>query len=837
MFSFIFAGLFSASIYNETNQKGRLGALYDTNVITSGDPVEIEGSLTREPEQAPGGFYLFLSAENVWYKNVQMTAAGTVRLFLPVENEFQAKTFELLDIRYGSQIRAALNLKREDNFLNPGGRKQTEMLSNQSIEAVGSIKSPLLIEKIGDPHFSFPFSQIYRLRQDLISRFRSSFRAETAGIVIAALFGNRHFLDKRTAEFFREGGTFHVLVISGLHITFIGGILLLVVRLFTRNRLLQFLITGILLWSYALAVGAEIPVMRAALMFSMLLFSGLIFRRGNLPNSLALSVLILLIWRPLDLFSASFLLTVLSVASIVGIAFPLIEKMRAVGGWMPSTETPFPPYVPSWLKRFCEMLYWNEEVWRIESKRQIWKANLFKSPYLQGKLRRSFRRSAVWIVEGILVSLIVQIGLLPLLIVNFHRLSIFGFLLNLWVGALMAIESLAALIAVAAGAVSANLSFPFVKLTEFLNFTMIAAPQILVDLDIASIRIPVYSGNFALIYFVYFAPLLLLTFFVNRWDPFAVRDAERRLMRKFRIWQISAGTLALLAVLMILHPFSDPRPDGRLHVEFLDVGQGDSIFITFPNGETMLVDAGGRMNFSYENTDDGAPPEFVPDTASIGEFVVSEFLWERGYSKIDTIVATHADADHMQGLIDVAKNFSIKRAWFGRLNNEDELTGKLRSMLERRKIPVEIVSRGDNFEIGGARVEVLHPPPVDHFPVSQNDNSVVIKIKFGNRSFLLTGDIEKSAEKFLSGSADLTSDVVKAAHHGSKTSSIAEFIDRTKARFVVFPVGRSSPFGHPNKEVVERWRAANAIPLITGERGTISFSTDGVDLYSKTYEK
>ena len=127
--------------------------------------------------------------------------------------------------------------------------------------------------------------------------------------MIASLLGNRYFLDKQTAETFREGGTFHVLVISGLHITFIGGLTLLFVRFFTKKRAWQFLTAGGFSWAYSIAVGADVPVVRATVMFTILLFSQVIYRNGNLLNALGACALVLLVWRPEDLFNQSFHLT------------------------------------------------------------------------------------------------------------------------------------------------------------------------------------------------------------------------------------------------------------------------------------------------------------------------------------------------------------------------------------------------------------------------------------------------------------------------------------------------------------------------------------------------
>ena len=218
---------------------------------------------------------------------------------------------------------------------------------------------------------------------------------------------------------------------------------------------------------------------------------------------------------------------------------------------------------------------------------------------------------------------------------------------------------------------------------------------------------------------------------------------------------------------------------------------------------------------------------------------MSQFLWEKGYSKVDYILATHADTDHIQGLTDVAENFTVRAAFFGRMPFEDNDFTELFEVLQKKKINVIEVSRGDEFEIGQVKLRILFPEKDESGkPISDNNHSIVLQIIYGTKKFLFTGDIEKETEeKLLQQSAFLQTDVIKVAHHGSKTSSIPDFVSATKAEFAVIPVGRKSIFGHPHKDVVERWFSAGAKIKTTGERGTISISTDGKDLQIETFQK
>ncbi len=781
----------------------------------------------------------YIRAEKAFYKNETLEVSGSFRLFAPFLDEQISNEYKELNLRHNSKIRVAAILHHEDSFLNPGVSSRREILDQQDIDATGSLKSPLLIEKVSENNNFAPLSAVYKYRQKLIEAFRDNFNSATSGILIASLLGNKYYLDKQTAEVFREGGTFHVLVISGLHITFIGGLVLLFVRFFTKKRFWQFLLASAFLWIYALAVGAEVPVMRAALMFTILLFSQVIYRSGTLLNALGACVLILLVWRPNDLFSQSFHLTLISVTSIIAMAFPIIENLRAIGKWSPSAENPFPPNVSPLLERFCEMLYWREIVWKRNVSQQIWSANLFKSPFLKKFAEKDGQKIFRFAFEGIIVSFVVQIWLLPVLILYFHRLSFFSVILNLWVGITVAFQGFAAFFALFLAQISEHIAQPFIKLTEALNWFLLWIPRVLIENDLASTRIPVYSGNFKAVYVLYFLPLLALTFLLNNWNPFSLKSKIKD--QKSKIKNLSFAVFLAFFCLIIFHPFSAPLADGRLRVEFLDVGQGDSALITFPNGETMLIDGGGRLNFNkiYLPNDGGEEPLlFEPDSQSIGEAVVSEFLWEKGLSRIDYILTSHADADHIQGLADAANNFRVKKAFFGRTPFDDEDFLKLFAILEKRRIEPEILARGDVLNIGNVRIEILYPER-DASPeaVSDNNNSLVLRLVFGNRKFLLTGDIEKEAEKFLAENSVLEADVVKVAHHGSRTSSILEFVERAKVDYAIIPVGRKSRFGHPHAEVVERWQNSGAKVLTTGERGTVTISTDGKDLSVETFLK
>lgn len=831
--AFLCAGTFRSEVETAGIAPDRLRSIYDNGAIASGETVEVKGRVAGASEPAFAGRFVVVDAAQIEQAGDVRKVSGRIRVFVAARSAEALDDLERLRIRDGSDIRFTCELEREEKFLTPGVASRKEMLDRQGVDVACSVKSPLLLEVETAKGFRGPMEAVHDARLWLMDEVRRKFSPRTAGILIASSLGGKHFLDKPTADIFREGGTFHVLVISGLHITFIGGILLFLVSRFTAKRKWQFIITVPLLWAFSLAVGGEPPVVRACLMFTAILFGLAMFRNSSPLNALGLTTLALIAWRPDDLFSPSFQLTCASMLGIVIFAMPLIERLRAIGKWMPTAEHPFPPNTSEGLRTFCETLYWNEAAWEIEGKRNVWSARLFKRP-LRGKyLTYSMRRFAAYVTEVLIVSVSVQVLLLPFLIVYFHRVPVASLILNIWVGVLLALESFAAIAAILAGSVADILSVPFVELTEMFNRLMLWSSAVMVEGPLGGLRVPVYSGFGRIFYFIYFVPALVLAWLLYRWDVFAIsrKDAGSR-PRVFGV--TSAVMLMIVASVITFHPFSSPRPDGKLTVEFLDVGQGDATFITFPDGRTMLVDGGGRVNFG-SGGDDGE--QFVPDGPTIGEAVVSEFLWERGYSSVDMLVATHADTDHEQGLVDVARNFDISAVYLSSVHGEGDHTRELKDVLAKKRVPIVELARGEWFDVGGVSVEVIYPPyDIGTEAMSRNDRSLVIRLTYGRRSFLLTGDIEAASEKEIIAFAGLlTTDVVKVPHHGSRTSSTREFISKAAPSISVISAGRRSMFGHPHPETIRTLTEYGSKIVTTGRDGTITVSTDGDELFISTF--
>lgn len=801
--------------------------LIQQNAITAGALVEITGTLERAPETAPDGAFLTLRVQQIEFNRDALDANGVVWLFIAARGKAASAEFENLRLRRGTRVRVMTTLERADRYRNPGVGTLTEFLERKNYDAIGAVKSSLLVETLGEAWAFPPLRWLDLWREVLLSRMRTLFSPPTAGVLAASLLGNRHFLTGDAAERFRDGGTFHVLVISGMHMTFIGGLMLAVARFLTKHRFWQFASALTVLWSYTLMVGAELSVVRAAVTFSFVALAPVLHRRADPLNAVGASALLLLVWRPKDLFDPSFQLTFLSVLAIVALGWPLIERLRSIGAWRPTRRTPCPPGGPRWLVRLSQLLYWDERLWRTEMKKNIFRYRLRKqvSPRLLSLLLRHT-------LAALVISASVQLTLLPLLVLYFHRVSVASLLLNVVVGALMALLSLVSLAALALALIFEYTAAPVVQLAEYLNWLMTHSVDPFLGWNLAATRLPEYTGKPAALYAFYYLPLVTLVVALNRWD--ALAPEKRTALQQTLFTTCAAVSLLLCVLLIVCHPWSERLHSNVLEISFLDVGQGDAALVVLPDRTVVLIDGGGRPRIAARGDDEES---FEPDRRSIGETVVSEYLWRRGLSRVDYLIATHADADHMQGLVDVARNFRVRGALLARTPAGNGEYRRFAAALGHKGVPVVLVGAGDVLRAEGVEISVLWPRLLDNnAAASGNDSSLVLMLRHGQRRALLTGDVEAAVERqLLAQNEDLRCDIVKVAHHGSRTSSTARFVENARASLAVISVGHTSPYGHPAPEVVERWRKTGAQVLTTGQSGTVTVTTDGSDLRLQTF--
>ena len=244
---------------------------------------------------------------------------------------------------------------------------------------------------------------------------------------------------------------------------------------------------------------------------------------------------------------------------------------------------------------------------------------------------------------------------------------------------------------------------------------------------------------------------------------------------------------------------------GVLAVHFLDVGQGDSEFIELPNGETMLIDAG---------------------EAEEGKTVSSD-LKKIGVRNITYLVATHPHSDHIGGLAEVLSQFVVENVYMPNAVSSSQTYSDFLDAVEAEGCNVvEVRSGVDVVDTSDLSVSFLAPCSAEYDDL--NNYSAVVKITYGETSFLFMGDAEELSENEIT--ADVSSDVIKVGHHGSSTSSSQSFVNRVSADYAVIECGKDNSYGHPHTEIVERWEKSGAQVLRTDLLGYIHFTSNGREI-------
>ncbi len=401
-------------------------------------------------------------------------------------------------------------------------------------------------------------------------------------------------------------------------------------------------------------------------------------------------------------------------------------------------------------------------------------------------------------------SLSAEVVLMPIVAFVFQRVTIAGLAANLTAIPAMGVAQVAAMVTAAADAagvppVAATAGW----VTHVGVWALLQSSSIVDAAPWLTWRVPAPSLILVVGYYACLAGVALL----RNW----IRPAI-------------AASLLLIWMVAAPHTWMGVFGDGRLHVTMMDVGQGDAVLLTLPNGRTLMVDTGGVSQGG----------EF-----DIGDRVLGPALRYRGIRRLDYLVVTHGDRDHIGGAASIARDFSPQEIWYGTYVNHHDASMQLQSIAQYKRIAWRWLLAGDRVELGGVELRVHHPPVAEwQRQKVRNDDSIVIELRYGQVSVLMTGDISREVEESLLPSLDLLPLVIlKSPHHGSGTSSSAAFIDALKPRYVLISCGRGNPFGHPQPYVVERYRAVGAEILRTDLDGQIELVTDGTSIAATTYTK
>jgi competence protein ComEC len=691
-------------------------------------------------------------------------------------------------LHYGQPIELDARVRKPRNFGNPGAFDYARFLARQDIFWTASGAAHTLRHLPG--RCGSPFQKaVMDLRQAALDRIARLYHGDLyqTGMMQALLIGQNFQLQRVWTEVYRSTGTFHVIVISGTHVAILAAFFLFLLRVCFVPESLALLTTVLACWLYAFVTGFQAPGVRSAAGLTLFMICFYLFRRRHALNLLAAVALGFLVLDPEQLFDASFQLTFLAVAFLGAFATPLIQ----------ATSSPFARGLGD-LNEVGRDVHLHPRAAQFRVEMRL----LAETVRLATRLPQGLADLAVTVPARLIfffyditvTSAIAQFGLALPMVVYFHRVGFSGLSANALVVPLMGLALPVGFAAVLTGwSWIASIASWLLHLSRaVVNWHAAIEPNW---------RIP--------------TPPLWLGVALSA-ATIAVALTARQPRRTPRVAAIAAT--AMLLALLVWHPFASEGHPGALEMTAIDVGQGDSLFIRFPDGRKMLLDGGGIPAFGHQTR----------SQLDIGEDVVAPYLWSRSIRAIDVIALSHGHEDHAGGLPALIEDFHPREIWTGATPPSPtwKLICEKAAKSGSRIVPLEAGSR---LAFGGAQIDVLAPPsgyiPSD---TPRNNDSLVLRLRFGRHTFLLNGDVERPIESRMLEDGELSrTDVLKVAHHGSKTSSTDAFLDAVQPLFAVISVGKDNSYGHPNREVIERLAAYHAAVFRTDEDGLISIRSDG----------
>lgn len=717
-------------------------------------------------------------------------------------------TGETIALQQGDRVALHSRIRSIRNFNNPGGLDFKRRMAYREIWAgatVGGAELDLL-EKEAE---SGMFGAIDRMRSSIAGLIDQAGLGPEAAVLKALVMGDQSGIATDIRLAFTRTGTSHILAISGLHITIVasiafalfrwllGWIPLMLRRAWTHKGAAVLTLAPITL--YALIAGFSPSTQRSLIMVAVFLMAFLAERETDLLNTLALAALVILCVQPAALFSVSFQLSFAAVSSIVW----ALERMPSRRSAAPSD--------------------------------------------LDGRVVQ-IRRSLLTFAG---VSLAATWGTLPLGMYYFNNVSFVGLLAN---GIAIPLMGYLAVAAGLLGTLLAAFSTPAAVACYQIGGWVVSQTMAIMEW---MAQWPYAAGRtvspsileITLFYLVSWAAFYLFTGrsrtissantnmnagpacdpravpAVPRW-PGCLRFQAFRSVGRSRnaVWAVLILSLAaagLDAGYWIYQRFW--RQD--LRMTLIDVGQGSAVLLEFPGGGTALVDGGG----------------FADSAAfDVGGRVVAPLLWHRKIATIDTLILTHPNSDHVNGLVFIADNFHVRTLW---TNGESRPIAGYEALMQtaiRRGIAVPgFTEIPRESMVNGARVEVMYPPAdflerrqTERWRRNENNNSLVIRVSLGDVSVLIPGDIMRPAETDLAAMAGnrIKSTVLIAPHHGSRSSSSEVFLGATAPAAVLVSSSGRSGGGLPHPQVLERYERQGIRIYRTDRNGAIHLATDGQQL-------
>jgi len=698
------------------------------------------------------------------------------------------------NLSIGDKVSFTGKLRSIRNFKNPGGFDYKRYMAFKEIWGTSYVrgKDLIVIKRNSGKGINKIIADARSRISDLID---NTGEGDKSAVLKALIIGDRNSISKNLREAFNRAGVGHILAISGLHIGIVATVaffffkwILSYVKYLLWNGLtvkVAAILSLFPVFIYGLLSGLSPSTQRAVIMVTIFLMTFLFEREHDPINTLAIAAMIILVVHPPCLFSISFQLSFIAVLAIIyGFAGIRTKSMTIKQGFF---------------QLFRE------------------KASLF-----------------------LLTSLFAILGTLPLLMLYFNQVSFVGLLANFFVvpiiGFIVVPLGLFSVLLYPASVYGAEwcINANSELLTKALDIVIWFS-----NLPFASIKTvtPTYF-EICCYYVLGWAVLNLIGIkHENTGEKDKFPGGTHQLYNKVELKEQSAASRKKKALAVVIIVIIACAADtcywcynrfwhDDLRITIIDVGQGSSALVEMPEGFNLLIDGGG---FSDNSVFD------------IGANVIAPLLWRKKIKTIDTLILSHPNSDHLNGLLYIAENFNVKRVWANYDTADTVGYRKFMEIIKEKGIHLpEFKDISRTHIINGAQLKLLYPAG-DYMDNNNNNNrkwsnlnnnSLVIKVSFGSKSFLFPGDIMSEAEKELvviSGD-DLVSNVLIAPHHGSKTSSSESFIDSVKPEIVIFSSGWNNRYRFPHPSVLKKYKERGCRILRTDSHGAVTIYSDGRSL-------
>ena len=606
------------------------------------------------------------------------------------------------------------------------------------------------------------FTLANKIAKLIKNKFDENLNKEDASIAKGILLGETTEIEEKIQENFRVSNISHILAVSGMHVTYLIFGINIVFKGKLGKRKTAFLVIFFLI-IYMFITGFSPSVVRAGIMGILLIFSKLLYRKNDILTSLSISIFLILIYNPFLIKN-------------IGLQFSYIGTIGII--------------------LFYKNVY--DFFNNIKNKKRKYIFN------------RKFYIFIDKIIEILSVSISVQITIIPIILFNFNFFSVYFLITNLLTSVIIGpiiIMCVAELIIPSVFTYILKLALELLILISKIG-----------DLPFSKVYIPTPKFYQILIYYLCIFVLNFIYSIYHRKDlnNTVIRIRNLIALGKYKLKQKRRTFLScviLIVIIILLFRFI-PK---KLKINFVDVGQGDCTFIVTPKNKTILIDGGGSSIDSWD----------------VGKKILLPYILDRGYRKIDYIIVSHFDQDHVGGLFTVMEEIKVGKVIISKQGENSENYKKFKEIVKKNHINVFVMNKGETLKIEkDLYFDFLWPN--DSKIISENilnNNSIVCKLNYKKFSMLFTGDIEEIAEKqilldYKKNLQNLKSTILKVGHHGSKTSSIQEFIDAVKPKITLIGVGENNKFGHPNDLVIKRLEKCGSKIFRTDKNGEISIIVD-----------